>query len=315
MATFKLPVAKDGSFQRPESSFRNFVSADGSTGFKAEAGRYHLYISYGCPWASRTTLVRKLKGLEEAISMDIVNPIIDKQAGSWSFAKEREDDVIGDSLFNSKHLKDIYLRANPEYEGRITVPVLWDRVKNTIVNNESQEIIRMLNSEFNQFAKNKDLDLYPADLRSKIDELHEWIYPNINNGVYRCGFATSQSAYEEAYHKLFEHLDKAESILENNRYLTGPRLTEADVKLFVSLIRFDAAYHGAFKCNKKMLVEYPNLWNYTREIYQMNGASDTVDFFHIKKGYYAVVGDKDKPVVYPIGPELNYNAPHNRNSK
>ena len=279
----------DGRFERTTSTFRNWVHATGGNRFEAAPGRYHLYIANACPWAHRTAILRKLKGLEDIVSLDVVLPRFDENG--WTFGD-------GDGL------------ADPNFSGRATVPILWDRQEKTIVNNESADIVRIFNSEFDEWGRG-DLDLYPKDLRSDIDRLNAEIYENVNNGVYRCGFASSQSAYDEAFDALFATLDELESRLERNRYLLGNRVTEADWRLFPTLIRFDIAYFGNFKCNKRPLTAYPNLWSYTRELYQWPGIAETVNFDHIKKTYYSIRNLNPTGIV-PKGPELDPTVPHDR---
>jgi len=295
-----------GRFERWTSAFRDAVTADGSSPFKAEAGRYHLYIAYACPWAHRTLIFRALKGLEDAISVDVVAPAMGGEG--WFFT-----DYPGstpDTLNGARHLHEVYTKAEPTYSGRVTVPVLWDRREATIVNNESSEIIRMFNTAFDGFAR-ADVDLYPAALRAEIDAINAVVYDTVNNGVYKCGFATSQEAYEEAFDALFQTLDELEARLGRDRYLVGKRITEADWRLFPTLVRFDLAYHGAFKCNKRRLVDYPNLWAYCRELYQMPGIAETVNFDHIKRGYYGIAQVNPTGIV-PKGPEIEFTAPHDR---
>jgi putative glutathione S-transferase len=278
-----------GEFVRPDSVFRNWVKADGSTDFAPEANRYHLILSMGCPWANRTFIVRKLKGLEDVIDVSFVNWLMGENG--WTFGDDGKEHFGVDTknhLNDFTILKQFYLSANSSYTGRYTVPVLWDKKKNTMVNNESSEIIRMLNSEFNEFAKNPSLDLYPAPLRAEIDAINEGIYKDVNNGVYRCGFADSQEAYEQACDSLFDRLDKIETVLTKSRYLVGNTFTEADVRLFVSLVRFDPAYYGNFKCNKKQIKEYPALYGYLRDLYNHKGMKECVNFGHIKHGYYSI---------------------------
>lgn len=306
--------ANDGRFVRSVSQFRNWVTLDGSAGpsgtggFKAEPGRYHLYVSLACPWAHRTLIFRALKKLENVISVSVVDYLMAEEG--WTLTGK--DGATQDHLYGAKRLYEIYTRADPHYSGRVTVPVLWDKQQETIVSNESAEIIRMLNSAFNEFG-DASLDFYPAELRSEIDALNDFIYPNINNGVYRAGFATSQDAYEEAYQNVFNALDKIEDILSKQRYLAGTRLTEADWRLFTTLIRFDPVYVGHFKCNKARIADYPNISNYVRELYQMPGISGTVNFPHIKNHYYMSHKTINPTGIVPSGPELNYDAPHDRN--
>ncbi|XP_048737020.1 glutathionyl-hydroquinone reductase YqjG-like isoform X2 [Ostrea edulis] len=310
----KSVIDKKGAFQRAQSAFRNWITADGSSGFKAESGRYHLYVSFACPWAHRTLIVRKLKGLEDVISVNVVDWLLNFETG-WEF-NEKRDASTSDTVNGKKFMKEVYKKADPDYNRSITVPVLWDKQKNTIVNNESSEIIRMLNSEFNAFCKTpeqKQLDLYPEDRRKEIDEVNEWIYPNINNGVYRSGFARSQEAYDEAVVALFEALDKVESILSKQRYLVGSCMTEADVRLFVTLVRFDKVYEQHFKCNKKRIIDYPNMWPYVRDIYQTEGIAETVNMEHIKNHYMVSHRSINPFGIVSIGPELDFNAPHDRN--
>ncbi|XP_028411997.1 uncharacterized protein LOC114534726 [Dendronephthya gigantea] len=309
----KKDVNEKGEYVRPESGFRHWVKADGSTGFKPERGRYHLYVSFGCPWAHRTLIVHKLKGLEDVITVDVVDWLLEKPQG-WKFAEEK-DGCTPDTVNNCQFLSQVYALSDPTYVGNWTVPVLFDKVKNTIVSNESSEIIRMLNSEFNEFCSTKEqqmLDLYPVNLKTEIDEVNKWIYSDINNGVYRCGFSTSQEPYNAAVQKLFQGLDKAEEILSKQRYLTGKRLTEADVRLFVTLIRFDVVYHGHFKCNKKRIFDYPNLWGFTKDIYQTNGVASTVNFEHIKRLYQESQRSINPYGIVSVGPDLDLMSAHSR---
>jgi putative glutathione S-transferase len=302
-----------GAFQRPTTKFRNFVTPDGSAGpsgeggFPAEAGRYHLYVSLACPWAHRTLIFRTLKKLEDVISVSIVSPDMGKVG--WTF--DKASGSSGDHLFGAAKLADIYLKADPKFSGRVTVPVLWDRQRNTIVNNESAEIIRMLNSAFNAFTADR-VDYYPPVLREEIDAINERIYTTVNNGVYRAGFATTQAAYESAFNALFETLDWIEEILSSQHYLAGRMLTEADWRLFTTLIRFDAVYYGHFKCNLHRIADYPNLSNYLRDLYQVPGIAETVDIAQIKRHYYGSHRHVNPTGIVPIGPALDFNAPHNR---
>ncbi|MBX8784184.1 glutathione S-transferase family protein [Ochrobactrum sp. GRS2] len=305
--------ATDGRFVRSASQFRNWITADGSAGpngiggFKAEAGRYHLYVSLACPWAHRTLIFRALKKLENVISVSVVDYLMAEEG--WTLTGK--DGATPDHLYGAKRLYEIYTRADPNYSGRVTVPVLWDKQQQTIVSNESAEIIRMLNTAFNEFG-DASLDFYPEDLRAEIDAMNEFVYPNINNGVYRAGFATSQDAYEEAYSNVFDALDRIETILGKQRYLTGSRLTEADWRLFTTLIRFDPVYVGHFKCNKARIADYPNISNYVRELYQVPGVAGTVNFTHIKNHYYMSHKTINPTGVVPLGPQLDYDAPHDR---
>jgi glutathionyl-hydroquinone reductase len=295
----------DGSFVRPESEFRNRVTRDGSSGFKAEAGRYMLVTAPSCPWAHRAVLMRKLKGLEEAIPL-LESDLPKGQGWAYSRGFDRLEPV--DGVF---HVHQVYSAARRDYTGRATVPVLWDRDTRTIVNNESSEIIRMLNSQFDAFG-NPAVDLYPEPLRSAIDEVNAFVYDTINNGVYRCGFAKSQQAYETSFHKLFAALDRIEERLAHQRYLVGDRFTEADLRLFPTLVRFDAVYYSHFKCNLRRLTDYHNLSNFLREIYQMPGVAETVDMTGIKAGYYGGMPNLNPSGIIPLGPELDFSAPHDR---
>lgn len=305
--------ATEGRFVRSASQFRNWITADGSAGpsgeggFKAEAGRYHLYVSLACPWAHRTLIFRALKKLEDIISVSVVDYLMLEEG--WTFSDKAG--ATADHLYGSKRLYEIYTRADPQYSGRVTVPVLWDKQKQTIVSNESSEIIRMLNTAFNAFG-DESLDFYPEELRSEIDALNDFIYPNINNGVYRAGFATTQDAYAEAYDNVFNALDKIENILSKQRYLTGAQLTEADWRLFTTLVRFDPVYVGHFKCNKQRIDDYPNISNYVRDLYQVHGVAETVNFTHIKNHYYMSHKTINPTGVVPAGPLLDYTAPHDR---
>ena len=307
-----------GAFQREAAQLRNWVTSDGEAGpsgeagFQAESGRYHLYVSLACPWAHRTLIFRKLKQLEAHISVSVVAP--DMLDQGWSFAQQIDDPAkgsTGDALFGLDYMHQIYTRHKSDYSGRVTVPVLWDKQQNRIVSNESSEIIRMFNSAFNDITDDTQ-DFYPVALRSKIDELNELIYNSINNGVYRCGFATTQEAYESAYQQLFAALDQVEDILSKQRYLAGNQITEADWRLFTTLIRFDAVYHGHFKTNRQRLEDYPHISNYVRELYQWPDVSDTVDFYHIKRHYYFSHTMINPTQVVPLGPDINYFSPHNR---
>lgn len=302
-----------GRFERSKSQFRNWVTADGSAGptgeggFKAEQGRYHLYVSYACPWAHRTLIFRALKKLEDVISVSVVDYLMAEEG--WTFYGTTGS--TGDDLYGSKRLYEIYTRADPNYSGRVTVPVLWDKQRQTIVSNESSEIIRMLNTAFNEFG-DASLDFYPDALAAEIDALNDFIYPNINNGVYRAGFATSQDAYEEAFKQLFAALDTLEDRLSRQRYLAGSSLTEADWRLFTTLLRFDPVYVGHFKCNLRRIADYPNLWNYTRELYQVPGVASTVNMEHIKGHYYRSHKTINPTGIVPTGPEIDFTAPHDR---
>lgn len=304
---------KDGRFIRPTPRFRNWVTPDGSPGtsgeggFAAEAGRYHLYVSLACPWAHRTIIFRKLKGLENTISMSVVSYHMGRDG--WTF--DTGEGSTGDSVNGKSKLSQIYLAADPRYTGRVSVPVLWDRKRKTIVNNESPEIIRMLNSSFDAFT-NVRTDYYPERLRKEIDAINELVYPNVNNGVYRAGFATSQEAYEEAFRGLFDALDEIEQRLSQHRYLIGNTLTEADWRLFPTLVRFDAVYYSHFKCNWRHIYEYPNLSNYVRDLYQVPGVAETVSLDHIKRHYYGSQRHVNPTGIVPVGPQLDFAAPHDR---
>jgi len=292
-----------GEFIRKESLFRDWIKSDGE--FKPEKDRYHIYVSYACHWAHRTLLVRKFKGLEDVISFSTVDYLLGPSG--WSFSAENPDP----NNPSFKFLRQLYTLSDPNYSGRVTVPILFDKQTKRIINNESSEIIRILNFEFNAFAK-KNLDLYPERLREKIDELNSWIYPNINNGVYRCGFARSQEAYNRAFNDVFTALDRVEAILSKSRFLTGPELTEADVRLWTSILRFDVVYFGHFKANKKRIVDYPNLYGFLRDIYQMEGVKETVNMFHIKHHYYESHESMNPTRIVPVGPELFLDDPPNR---
>lgn len=302
-----------GKFKRTASAFRNWVTIDGSAGpsgsgrFKAENGRYHLYVSLACPWAHRTLIFRTLKGLEDAISVSVVHWYMGENG--WTF--QSGDGVIPDALNGSDFLYNVYTAARSDYTGRVTVPVLWDKQTKTIVSNESSEIIRMFNSAFDEVGAKLD-DYYPEHLRGEIDALNERIYETVNNGVYRAGFATTQQAYEEAVGPLFETLDWLEQRLSTRRYLTGSTITEADWRLFTTLVRFDPVYVGHFKCNIRRIADYPNLLGYVCDLYQQPGIDKTVNMHHIKSHYYQSHGSINPTAVVPVGPNLDYSAPHNR---
>ncbi len=293
-----------GKFIRPSTTFRNQITADGSSGFKAESGRYHLYISWACPWAHRTAIMRKLKGLEDAISLSVVHPEI--YDNGWEFSDE--PGCIPDSVNHASYLWEIYLKADANYSGRVTVPVLWDKQTGTIINNESREIIRMFDTQFEGIA-----NFYPDELREAIDQTIDAIYQPINNGVYRAGFATTQMAYEEGVTDLFNALDYWDEVLGKQRYLCGDRITEADWCMFTTLLRFDAVYYGHFKCNLRHLWDYSNLWNYLKALYQLPGVKETCNLDHIKRHYYKS-HDKINPTrIVPKGPLIDFESPHNRN--
>jgi putative glutathione S-transferase len=296
-----------GRFVRESAAFHDTIADEAAAEFSAEPGRYHLYVSLACPWAHRTLIVRRLKRLEAAIGVFVVHPYMGDQG--WSF--DPYPGATGDGLYGAAHLHQLYTRANPHYTGRVTVPVLWDSRRQAIVNNESAEIVRILNHAFDRWG-NAELDLYPAHLRKEIDRINAFVYERINNGVYRAGFATSQEAYEEAVRALFAALDEIEVRLSGQRYLAGNRLTEADIRLFTTLLRFDPVYIGHFKCNIRRLVDYPNLWAYARELYQLPGIVETVSFDHIKRHYYTSHPMINPTRVIPVGPEMEWMAPHGR---
>ncbi|WP_318414299.1 glutathione S-transferase family protein [Photobacterium leiognathi] len=302
-----------GKFERKASSFRNWITKDGSAGitgeagFKAESNRYHLYVSLACPWAHRAIIYRQLKGLDSMIPMSVVNAYMGENG--WNF--EAGDGVVADPIFNAQFLHQIYTQADPDYTGRVTVPVLWDKHKQTIVSNESADIIRMLNSAFDDVGAVKG-DFYPQALRQQIDELNDFVYANINNGVYRAGFATTQEAYDEAVIALFDALEVIEQRLSTQRYLLGDHITEADWRLFTTLVRFDAVYVGHFKCNLKRIVDFPHLWGYVRDLYQVEGIAQTVDIDYIKAHYYGSHETINPTRIIPKGPELDFLSPHHR---
>lgn len=302
-----------GRFERDAARFRNWVTVDGragpsgEAGFKAEPNRYHLYVSLACPWAHRTLIYRKLKGLEDIISLSVVHPYMGNHG--WTFADG--EGVIADPVFNAQYLHQIYTAAKSDYTGRVTVPVLWDKKTGTIVSNESSEIIRMFNRAFDEVGA-KQGDFAPDALLPEIDALNDYIYPNINNGVYRSGFATTQAAYEEAVVQLFDALDHLEQRLQQRRYLTGNTITEADWRLFTTLVRFDAVYVGHFKCNLRRIVDYPNLWGYLRDLYQVPGVAETVNMDHIKTHYYASHDMINPTGIVPKGPIIDFTTPHHR---
>jgi putative glutathione S-transferase len=298
---------KQGKFVRPSTTFRNWITADGSSGFKAERDRYHLYVSLACPWAHRTLIMRQLKGLNDAISISIVDP--EMGDNSWEFSEG--EGCILDTVNHTRYLWELYTKVEPDYTGRVTVPVLWDKQQGTIVNNESREIIRMLDTEFGEIAK-PNVDLYPKALQPQADEAIDAIYQPINNGVYRAGFATTQEAYEEAVTELFENLDHWETVLGKQRYLCGDRLTEADICMFTTLLRFDAVYYVHFKCNLRRIVDYPNLWGYLRDLYQHPGVKETCNLDHIKRHYYKSHPKVNPTRIVPRGPIIDFEAPHNR---
>ncbi|HUB14170.1 MAG TPA: glutathione S-transferase family protein [Acetobacteraceae bacterium] len=302
-----------GRFERPETAFRNWVTPNGRPGpsghdgFAAAPARYHLYVSLACPWAHRTLIMRALKGLEQMVSVSVTHWLMAEQG--WTFAQG--EGVVPDPLFNSRYIHELYTRADASYTGRASVPVLWDRHTQTIVNNESAEIIRMFNTAFDAVGA-KSGDFYPKDQRAEIDAINARVYDTVNNGVYKAGFATTQSAYEEAVIPLFDTLDWLDERLGQSRFLLGDSLTEADIRLFTTLVRFDAVYHGHFKCNARRIVDYRNLWAYTRDIYQVPGVAPTVNFQHIKRHYYLSHKRINPSGIVPVGPVLDFDAPAER---
>jgi putative glutathione S-transferase len=297
----------DGEFDRQETSFRDWIEADSDAEFPAEPGRYHLYVSSACPWAHRTLLTRALRGLEDAISVDVVDPY--RAEDGWQFTPEKEG-TTPDTVNGFDYLRETYVAADPNFTGRVTVPVLWDKEKETIVNNESEEVMRMLDTAFAEYAN--DATLYPEGYRDEIDETIDAIYEPINNGVYRAGFAGTQEAYEDAVADLFDALDYWEDVLSEQRYLCGDVLTEADVCMFTTLIRFDDVYHTHFKCNVRKIAEYPNLWNYLKELYQLPGVAETVNMDHIREHYYRTHPDVNPKRIVAVGPDHDFSEPHDR---
>lgn len=295
-----------GRFVRPSTTFRNWITADSSSGFPVEPDRYHLYVSLACPWAHRTLIMRQLKGLTDAISVSVVDPVIDQNG--WEFSDA--PGAVPDTVNQARYLWEVYVKAEPDYTGRVTVPVLWDKQTNTIVNNESREIIRMLDTQFGELAT-AGLDLYPTDLQPQIDETIDAIYQPINNGVYRSGFATTQDAYEEGVTDLFTALDHWETVLGQQRYLCG-QLTEADICMFTTLLRFDPVYYVHFKCNLRRIVDYPNLWGYLRDIYQYPGVKQTCNLEHIKLHYYKSHPKVNPTRIVPKGPIIDFESEHER---
>jgi putative glutathione S-transferase len=303
-----------GKFERTTAKFRNWITADGgagptgSDGFKAESGRYHLYVSYACPWAHRALIFRKLKGLTDHIDVSAVHP--DMMSDGWTFETDAHG-ATGDTLYGLPFARDIYTKADPQVSGRVTVPILWDKQRETVVSNESSEIIRMFNSAFDGLTGNTR-DFWPAHLRDAIEPVNTRIYDTVNNGVYRCGFATTQEAYDEAVGPLFDSLDWIEGILAENRYLMGDTLTEADWRLFTTLVRFDPVYVLHFKCNRRRIVDYPNLWAYTRELFQMDGVAETVNLNHIVRHYHYSHETINPNRIIPTGPAIDWMEPHGR---
>ncbi len=304
-AQFPQEQTTDGTFERQEDAFRDWVRADGSSAYPAAAGRYHLYVSLACPWASRVVIVRKLKRLEDAIGMTVVDPIRDERG--WRFMASEPDPLNGWAF-----LSEAYFATEAGYSARVTVPVLWDKQRKRIVSNDDDDIMRMLEMEFDAVATNPQLNLYPRELRAEIDELNEFLYETFNNGVYRAGFATSQSAYERAAYGVFTTLDAMEERLAYRRYLFGGQPVETDWRFFVTLIRFDPVYYGHFKCNLRRIVDYPNLYGYLRDLYQIDGIAETVNFDHIKRHYYFTHDDINPTRIVPIGPLMDLTSPPNR---
>ena len=307
MAQFPEEQTKSGAFKRQDDAFRDWVKRDGSSPYKPERGRYHLYVSFACPWAHRTIIMRKLKGLEDAIGMTAVDPVRDERG--WAFRDGPGHSI--DPVNGFQFLSEAYVSTDPNYRGRITVPVLWDTKTKRIVSNSDDDLLRMFNGEFAEFATN-DYDFAPAELLDEIDALNKTIYERVNNGVYLAGFATRQKVYERAATKLFQTLDELDARLANHRYLLGSSLTETDWRLFVTLIRFDAVYHGHFKCNLRRIVDYPNLWPYLRDLYQHDSVAETVNFDHIKRHYYMTHDEINPTRIVPIGPALDLRVPHGR---
>ncbi|MCA9671105.1 MAG: glutathione S-transferase family protein [Myxococcales bacterium] len=295
-----------GRFIRTPPAFRRQIAADGSADFPAVSGRYHLYVAYACPWAHRTLIMRELKQLAPHVAVTVVDPLMGEQG--WRFGHDGDDDP----LYAATYLHELYARAKPDYTGRVTVPVLWDTQTHTIVNNESSEIIRMFNSGFGELADASAPDYYPEALRDEIDAVNDRVYNTVNNGVYRCGFATTQAAYDEAFAELWDTLEWLEARLSKQRYLMGAAITEADIRLFTTLVRFDPVYHGHFKCNRRRLVEMPNLWNYTLELYQLPGVAKTVNLEQITRHYYWSHTSINPTRIVPRGPDIDYSAAHDR---
>jgi len=297
----------DGAFKRQEDQFHGWVTRDGSSGHPAETDRYHLYVSLACPWAHRTVIMRKLKNLEDVVGMTVVDPVRDERGWAFRDGPGHSRDPINGFRF----LSEAYAATAPAYDARVTVPVLWDRQEGRIVSNSDDDIMRMLNSAFDDFT-DSGLDFYPEELRAEIDAVNDQVYPNVNDGVYRAGFATSQVAYEDAVGALFDTLDQLEERLVRQRYLVGDRLTEADWRLFPTLVRFDAVYYVHFKCSIRRIVDYPNLWGYLRDLYQYDGVAATVDFDHIKRHYYMTHPDINPTRLVPVGPDMDLTTPHGR---
>lgn len=306
-AQFPDEQTEGGEFKRQQDAFRGWIMADGSSGYPAAPGRYHLYVSWACPWAHRTIIVRTLKKLEDVIGMTVVDPIRDDRG--WAFREGLGHST--DPINGFRFLSDAYKATDPDYRGRVTVPVLWDTETKRLVSNSDDDLMRMFNREWNRFTDSR-LDLYPEALRSEIDELNTFIYENVNDGVYRAGFATAQRVYEQAARRLFDALDQLDARLRDRRYLFGPKFVETDWRLFVTLIRFDAVYHGHFKCNIRRIADYPNLFGYLKDLYQVDGIADTVNFDHIKRHYYITHDDINPTRIVPLGPDQDLRAPHGR---
>jgi len=302
--------SNDGQFVREDAGFRDWVSADPESRFAAEAGRYHLYVSLACPWAHRTLILRKLKGLEKIIDVSVVDPYM----GEWGWSFSDAPGTIADPLYGLEDLFELYQKAAAGYTGRVTTPTLWDRHHETIVSNESADIVRMFNHAFDEFAAHPERDYYPEAMRDEIDAINARVYDAVNNGVYKTGFATTQAAYEAPFEALFAELDWLDARLADNRYLLGDRITEADWRLFVTLVRFDAVYVGHFKCNLRRIADYPNLAGYLRELYQVPGIAETTNFDHIKQHYYRSHGTINPTGIVPAGPALDLDAPHGRDA-
>lgn len=304
---FPAEQNNQGEFTRQADAFRSWVTADGQSGFPAEPGRYHLYVSWACPWAHRTIIVRKLKRLESVVGMTVVDPIRDERGWAFRPGPDHSEDPINGFRF----LREAYMATDPHYVGRVTVPVLWDKAGGRIVSNSDDDIMRMFNSEFDTLT-NSRLDLYPQTLRSDIEAMNDFLYERVNDGVYRAGFATTQRPYEAAVRRLFDALDRLDRRLEHLRYLFGPRYVESDWRLFVTLLRFDAVYHGHFKCNLRRIVDYPNLYGYLKDLYQVEGIAETVNFDHIKRHYYMTHTDINPTGIVPLGPLQDLSTPHVR---
>lgn len=315
-AQFEKEQSESGEFERQEDAFREWISNDGSTSYPAAAGRYHLYVSLACPWASRTVIFRKLKGLEDAIGLTIVDPIRDEKG--WAFRDPSGKTPLGapfestDPVNDFHFLSEAYVATDPNFDERVTVPVLWDKETKKIVNNCEDDICPMFNSVFNEVARNKDVDLFPKEIKAEYDKLTDFIYDNVNNGVYKAGFATRQRAYEVACGKIFEALDQLEQRLSKSRYLFGRRIVDVDWRLFCTLVRFDVVYHGHFKCNIRRIIDYPNLQGYLMDLYQQPGIAQTVNFDHIKRHYYMTHTKINPTRIVPLGPALDLTRPHGR---